>query len=339
MSQDEHISYAPTQEYSSTAKWPSGAAISGIGNHAYYNTNPFDDREVAIIGKNAFSRSTHQFADDDFICHNFFSLARLNSYPRRFKYPEWVYESRRQAQEILPFLTLGPFSVLRDLDYLRSEGFTLLLAVRNQRSAQARLVSGEKAAAELGILAESIDVIDYQHLASEFPRAIRRINDHLAGVDGSALFAADPNVNFQSSACPNKKIFVFCESGNERSAAVVIAYIMVMLNMDPARAVCTVHHCRSSVTVQDSMQRHLAAFHSILTAKRDVECAKRAISSAGTASLATSPALFGNSPVKRSFQDSMNDEDDESDEEMAVDGKENMRAGRRGIAPFQDCTP
>ena len=44
---------------------------------------------------------------------------------------DWSYESRRTAQQILPFLYLGPTNVTRDLSLLREKGITMIVSFRN----------------------------------------------------------------------------------------------------------------------------------------------------------------------------------------------------------------
>jgi hypothetical protein len=177
-------------------------------------------------------------------------------------------------------------------------------------------------------MADSIDVLDNQELISAFPRAIRRINDHLAGVDIDSGMAP-------SGLQQKRKVLVFCESGNERSASVVIAYIMVMLNMAAAEATHMIQQRRFCVSIEDPMKRVLAAFESILSAKRDVEHAKHI--SPPRINVTATLAPPSSSPVlakKRSFQDHR--DDCHMDDEMEVDGEEDSFFERKPTAPFQD---
>lgn len=333
MSQDIQAHYVRTQEYTSAPKYPPGPSTgSALG---YYGHEDYeDDNDTVVVDSKLFNPATHQFSEGDFVCPNFFSLAHLDGFTRRFKFNQWSYELRREAQAILPFLSLGPSSCLKDRESLSSQGFTLLLAIRNTHSAQARLVSGDKAAADLGVQADTIDVLDNQELISAFPRAIRRINDHLAGVDADAF---SNTTTPQGGHSPHKKkVLVFCESGNERSAAVVIAYIMVMLNMDAGHAIRLTQQHRFCVSVEDPLKRILFAFESILSAKRDVERTKRTNIQTGAATLAPPsmpPVLLSK---KRSFADRREDDSDMADDDMDVDEEEDVFFGRKPIAPFQD---
>ncbi|CEO59458.1 hypothetical protein PMG11_04133 [Penicillium brasilianum] len=333
MSQDIQAHYVRTQEYTSAPKYPPSVGMSpALG---YFGSGQFgDDDDTVVVDKKAFSRETHQFADGDFVCPGFFNLAYLDGFTRRFNHSQWSYEMRREAQPILPFLSLGPFSCVRDLEFLRSQGFTLLLAIRNRQSAHARLLSADKAATQLGIKADTIDVLDNQELISAFPRAIRRINDHLAGMDdNSDSHLSSP---MAEDSLRKRKVLVFCESGNERSAGVVIAYIMVMLNLDAVRATHTVQQHRFCVSIEDPMKRILAAFESILMAKRDVENAKRANIQSGATTLAPPPVPPVLLAKKRNFADRQENDIDMADSDMEIDSEGHSSLDRMPRAPFQD---
>lgn len=269
------------------------------------------------VGPGDITAADHVFREGDFICPGFFDKVSLQYFAPYFKSAEWTYSMRRDAQAILPFLYLGPSSFLKDLDFLSSNGFTLLLAVRSKQSAQARLVSGEAPAAYLGVEADTVDVLDGQELIAALPRAVRRINDHLS--------SPEPG---KSESWPSKKIFVFCESGNERSAMVVMAYLMVMFNLDFMSALGMVQQRRFSISIEEKLRALMISFQSILVAKRDVEASRRAA--------ATSNSATASTPASRKRSHTLLD-DGESNGEMEVDDSQNQAADRKPLAPFQDC--
>ncbi|MCJ1370429.1 hypothetical protein MMC20_001642 [Loxospora ochrophaea] len=184
---------------------------------------------------------------------------------------DWRYEERRKAQAILPFLYLGPLSAARDRQYLQNEGITMVLAVRNTMSAHARLL-GSKAPVELGIQCHNIDVTGNQELIAAFPVAVEAINAHL-----SAMYRSQQskNANIDQSRQGDErstpgKVLVFCESGNERSAGVVAAYIMAMYSIDLIKSIQLVQAQRFCVSFDDPLKTLLQTYESILRAKRDV---------------------------------------------------------------------
>ncbi|KAI9867482.1 MAG: hypothetical protein M1813_009041 [Trichoglossum hirsutum] len=259
---------------------------------------------------------------------------------------EWKYEWRRRAQRILPFIHLGPIGAIRDRDFLRSEGITLLLAVRNTRSAQAKLLDGRKVADEVGIASHAVDVDGNLELIAAFPRAVQLINDHLSQIYLRQLQALpkDPlgKPMVDSSNISMGKVLVFCESGNERSAAVVVAYIMTMYGLDLIRAIQIAQSQRFCAVFDDDMKNLLLSYATILEAQRDVA------RSAVTPALAVGPERFSKTgnvagsgldlgagrAVKRSV-DEVYDTDMECGD--AEDQFDSSRFDKReGYAPFQD---
>ncbi|KAJ5391751.1 hypothetical protein N7509_007241 [Penicillium cosmopolitanum] len=333
MSMSGQAHYVRTQDYNTSPRFAGPNTTAGtFGLTAAIDSDEDDGTDVVVVDPKLFEPSTHHFAEGDFICPGFFSLAKLDGFTRRFKFSQWSYDMRREAQFIFPFLALGPSSCLRDRESLQEHGFTLLLAIRNTHSAHARLVSGDKAAAELGILADTVDVLDNQELISTFPRAIRRINDHLAGADVPST--AIPSLRDDPSRM--RKVLVFCESGNERSASVVIAYIMAMLNMETVPATRMLQQRRFCISIDDAMTRILLSFESILAAKRDVERSRRAYIQTGAATLAPPPIPPVMLAKKRSFADRQFEDTQMAGCEMDIDDDVGSLLDRRPMAPFQD---
>lgn len=252
---------------------------------------------------------------------------------------EWKYEQRRMAQQILPFLYLGPMSAAKDQNYLQREGITMVIAVRNTMSAQAKLL-GSKAAQDLGIDTRTIDVAGNQELIAAFPVAIEAINSHLSAMyqqDQSRLTQAATVGQAPLQSTPGK-VLVFCESGNERSATLVTAYIMAMYSTDLIKTIQIVQAQRFAVAFDDSLRNLLLTYEMMLKAKRDVVQAHSRSSDApgGLSDSGASMESDDRSPKtsKRRFEATYNDE-------MEVDG-ENVHLDngrfevRDGSAPFQD---
>lgn len=252
---------------------------------------------------------------------------------------EWKYEQRRMAQQILPFLFLGPVSASRDRDFLRREGITMVLAVRNTMSAQAKLL-GTKVAQELGIEGKMIDVAGNQELIAAFPRAIEAINVHLSTMYRRAQISGAPattNAEGQMPPTPGK-VLVFCESGNERSATLVTAYIMAMYSTGLVKAVQIVQAQRFAIAFDDSLRNLLSTYEIILEAKRDVVQADNSLLAFngvnGNANLSTNGDNGAAKVAKRSLDDAYDDDMDMDADNPYFDGGRFERRG--GFAPFQD---
>jgi len=210
---------------------------------------------------------------------------------------DWSYERRRQAQQILPFLYLGPMSAVKDRDFLRNEGITLLMAVRHCQTLESKIMqSALNVADELNIEKKALDMSSAYELVASFPRAATVINHHM-------------------NSCPGAKVLIFCESGNERSAAVVAAYIMdILADVDHIKAMQIVQAQRFCVNFDDNVKRLLQGYWDILQAKR----ATANMNTSGTAKRV----------LERETDDDGMDVDDSGD-----DGE---RFGSRTFAPFVD---
>ncbi|KHJ35903.1 putative tyrosine protein phosphatase 4 [Erysiphe necator] len=224
---------------------------------------------------------------------------------------EWKYEWRRQAQQILPFLYLGPSSAARDIDFLKRENMTMLLVIRDSAIARAKLLDGAKIARQLDIKSRTIDVSGLTGLIAAFPHAIQVINDHLISI-------------FQeSSSTKIGKVLVFCESGNERSAAVVSAYLMATCGLDLISSIHRIQSRRFCISLDDSLKNLLLNYMDILNAKKDVSSVKSRI-----------PNSIRNlmSGKKRRRNE---DTDEEGTAAMEICSDEERFLGRTDLAPFR----
>lgn len=231
---------------------------------------------------------------------------------------DWKYEHRRFAQSIVSFLCLGPSAAARDIEYLRKEGITMLLAIRDTKSAIAKMLSGDKAAAALGIEATTVDVSGNQELISAFPRATRIINEHL--VRAYKHRVANGGKADESSF---GRVLVFCESGNERSAVVVAAYLMATYGLDLVAAIQYVQSQRFCVAFDDGLKNLLYSYQDILDAQKSVMaiCQPRPVASAPIA-------------VGKRRREETRDEDVDMDMDQADD--EERFGNRSNFVPFRD---
>lgn len=231
---------------------------------------------------------------------------------------------------ILPFLYLGPSAAAKDIAWLKEERITMLFAVRNTASAHARLLSGVKAAAELGIAADAVDVSGNQELIAAFPRAIKRINDHLTSFlhrqamqDESKTENGTPSIVDGRVYGPGK-VLVFCESGNERSAALVAAYLMAVYNMDFVQALQYIQSQRFCVAFDESLKSLLWAYNDILMATRDVGAAG-----------GTFPPLLEIGAQRKRNRDAKAEDVEMENLQSSLD--QERFEGRTSFVPFQDA--
>ena len=261
----------------------------------------------------------------------------------------WSYDNRRAAQKILDFLYLGPASVCRDLDFLRDAGITMILACRDV-AFPGGFQSVERAAVSLNITADVLDVDGKYGLPQAFPKAVQKINDHLLSFYRNQAAAGGGAANSSRQG----KVLVCCETGNDRSAAIVVAYIMSIFDMGMVKAAQFVGLQRFCCNFDDDVKHALTAYEDIVGAMQDVKAQSDAadkLLSAGTsaeeqwaASTAQippqKPGLVGSMEVdlavskgtKRRLEETVDSDMADAD---TVDSGDSDAAGR-SFAPFTD---
>ncbi|KXT08758.1 hypothetical protein AC579_6435 [Pseudocercospora musae] len=259
--------------------------------------------------------------------YDFLSTVNYNNLVQQNAPLEWNYERRREAQNILPFLALGPMTAAKDEGYLRLNDVTMLLAVRQKHSFESKLMnSALRTAEKLNLACETIDLTGNQDLIRSFQHTTAMINNHLS------------QVHQQTGQLG--KVLVFCESGNERSAGVVAAYLMeTHEDVDYIKAMQLCQAQRFCVNFDDGMKRLLQGYWDIL-------CARRAVAAQTTAANGMNGNTAGNtnrgvivpaaSPArsKRTLE-----RDQPEDEGMDLDNEDQddlERFGGRRFAPFRD---
>ena len=272
---------------------------------------------------------SHDFESSGFANSEFLQTVTYGNFIKGNAMLDWRYEERRNAQQILPFLHLGPSSTAKNQAYLAREGITMVLAVRNTLSAHARLL-GSKVAENMGLDVEAIDVAGNMELIAAFPRGIEIINTHLTKVYQQQQQLKNTGNGVQPRM---GKVLVFCESGNERSASLVVAYVMAMYSKDLVTAIQIVQAQRFAIAFDDSLRHLLSTYETILKAKRDVVQASRMQQGPDANTTGIAPVTPSNGS-KRTFNEVGDDEDWGM---VEADGSPNLRSPswRGGAAPFQ----
>ena len=223
---------------------------------------------------------------------------------------DWTYEDRWLAQRILPFLFIGPIRAGKDTSFLKTAGITLKITIRH---AQGFATTAVPASDPSGIEAHTFDIPSQQALIAAFPHICGMINAHM-------IMAWQ-----RSSSNPDARVLVCCETGNERSPVVAVAYMLETLGMELPDAVHYVHAQRFSSNLENSTTiLTLQTYADILKARRDT--GYRSTPSSSAAVLVPANALTN--PRKRSLTS-----EDAGDTDMAADADFNKT---RAFAPFKD---
>ncbi|KAF2818862.1 hypothetical protein CC86DRAFT_151518 [Ophiobolus disseminans] len=237
---------------------------------------------------------------------------------------EWAYERRRQAQMILPWLYLGPMVAAKDKAFLEREGITMVLAIR----AQSNSMMGALAAAS-GVCAEvaTIEVPSFYELIGRFAETTTMINSHIARFRQHSL---------EKNGQPTLgKVLVFCESGNEKSAAVVAAYLMRMLtDFDHVKAMQVCQAQRFCVNFDDVLKNILRSHWDILQAQRSVVSSTPSAQPSGTNSQHGNGSHFQPTKHKRTIEHTREDDDVDMDAN-AEPSDDALRFAGRDSTPFQ----
>lgn len=259
----------------------------------------------------------------------------------------WRYEDRRRAQAVLDWLYLGPSAAARDRAFLRREGITMLLAIRDGSMAQIQMLSIDKVSAELGIEAAYVDVPERPDLVRFFPAAVAKINEHLLRVhhhhhraqaqaqapDGQMVIVNNNNDNTNNNdkeTSRRGKVLLFCETGNERSAAIAAAYLMALYGCPMVTAVQFVSARRFCINLNEDIKYQLRAFGDILVAERMTAQHRLVAGSSGQeVKLAPSSASSTSAARKRPIDDTM---DEDEDDEFAMD--QDRYENRAAFVPY-----
>ncbi|KAF2196429.1 phosphatases II [Delitschia confertaspora ATCC 74209] len=243
---------------------------------------------------------------------------------------EWSYELRRKAQMILPMLYLGPMVSAKDVDFITREGITMVLGVRPKAPSMNGVV---KSAQNLGIESAMIDAPTYWELVSHLSHAVCLIDRHLELVHNLSAAAGTPQTG---------KVLVFCESGNEKSAAVAAAYLMNILHdCDHIKAMQVVLAQRFCVNFDDTLKDLLRSYWDIVSATRSVAGSAAATPQTPAKGLTMSNHFQSpsSSARKRTMGEILADED--VDVEMGMDGRceveswDHLRFQGRDNSPFR----
>jgi serine/threonine/tyrosine-interacting protein len=258
----------------------------------------------------------------------------------------WKYEDRRTAQPILDCLYLGPSSIARDKKFLTDNGITMLLAARDSRMAQARLMGVDRVAKELGIQAEHIDVSGNQELIRLFPDAIRKINNHMLDIYRSQALGAqngeqpeEGTIVIDRAQFRRGKVLVFCETGNDRSAGIVIAYLMAVFGMHMIPACQFIQFRRFCVSLDEEMKHLLQTYEGILNAQKTVHRHQflAPVSSMAPATSDSGPSTDRTirAAVKRGIDETL-DSDDEMEGIEGFAADKDRYVDRPAFVPFVD---
>lgn len=157
---------------------------------------------------------------------------------------DWHYEMRREIQEIIPGVYLGPFSACRQIDHLKSIGITHILSIIDQH--EARLLNTHNISSHFNYNQIQVDDSNLQNLIQIFPITSSWIHQ----------------------AIQQGKVVVCCNGGMSRSPTFVIAYIMEAYQVDAVKAYQFVQGKRLCINPNDGFKSQLKEYEPIYRARQ-----------------------------------------------------------------------
>ncbi|RMZ85212.1 hypothetical protein DV738_g401, partial [Chaetothyriales sp. CBS 135597] len=254
---------------------------SGRSTPTYQPNQPYDDKLGLAVphllvpspsihyqpGRASFHVDSDDFERQDGRCGSpSFLRAIVSAYPLTLEHTisKWNYESRRCVQAVLPFLLIGPSTMARDPSFVQSAGVTFLLAVRSAHAVRMhpRYLDPTRFPSASGLATAIFDLDTPYELITNLRPIVKAVNDHL---EASCIRP-------QGSSAPTvtAKVLVFCETGNERSAVVVAAYLMIVYGIKAVQAIQVVQSQRFCINVDVGMRHMLLSLEDIIGAERGV---------------------------------------------------------------------
>ncbi|KAF9977568.1 hypothetical protein BGZ75_010280 [Mortierella antarctica] len=160
---------------------------------------------------------------------------------------EWRYEQRREMQEILPSIFLGPYSSTRNLEELKNAGITHIVSLWDSSESKILKVHHPD---QFRYLQLEISDAATQNLITLFP-AVKRFMD-------------------QAILQENGKVLVNCMSGISRSPAFVVAYLMEATGLDYEMVYRYVQNKRFCMNPNPGFRHQLEEYGPIYTAVQSV---------------------------------------------------------------------
>ncbi|KAI0826874.1 phosphatases II [Trametes gibbosa] len=159
---------------------------------------------------------------------------------------EWTYEMRRQCQEILPHLYLGPLQASKSLETLQSLGITHIVCIRDAKEA---FSVRPRFPDHFQYMVLDVQDNEEQNLIRLFPQAKQFIDEAIAQ-GGCAL--------------------VHCNGGISLSPAFVVMYVMQHLGLSWEDALHLVQNRRYCISPNGGFLTQIKEYESIYKATNAV---------------------------------------------------------------------
>ncbi|EDO33587.1 predicted protein [Nematostella vectensis] len=204
-----------------------------------------------------------------------FPVCKFPKIPNEDDIADWTYSKRREMQEIVPGIFLGPYSAAMKskLEHLKSQGITHIVCIRQN--------------------------IEANFVKPNFPNDFLYLVLDVADTTTENIIRYFPQVKAFVDDCVSKggKVLVHGNAGISRSAALMIAYIMETYGLAYREAFLFVQQRRFCINPNEGFTQQLMEYEPIYLANYQAKQQIANMESMGRP----------NGGVKRSYEDDMED--------------------------------
>ncbi|ORX46741.1 phosphatases II [Hesseltinella vesiculosa] len=159
---------------------------------------------------------------------------------------DWQYEMRRDMQEIIPGIYLGPLAVCRDTAGLQKAGITHVVCLLDET--------------EANLFHRTLEAV------GQFQHYVLNVSDNIR----QPLICHFPTTNafIREARDQGGKVLICCNGGMSRSPCFVIAYIMETYDVDAKEAYQFVQSKRLCINPNDLFKSQLKEYEPIFRAAK-----------------------------------------------------------------------
>ncbi|ORZ39470.1 protein-tyrosine phosphatase-like protein [Catenaria anguillulae PL171] len=243
-----------------------------------------------------------------------------NPHPDQLPPLTWSYAMRQRAQEVIPGVFVGPYTMARNIPTLIALGISHCVLV--QSTFEARLRTPQLAQHGIQVLHMTVEESQTQNVISLFPQFSQFVNQALAirqaalddqgPIDDPEVLAMAQGWNVHAPLARQGNVLVMCLDGMSRGPTFVIAYIMAKYALNLSTTMQYVQTRRYCVFPSDGFRYQLMEYEPILMAQQasiqgsTAPEKKRVVDSVADSGNASTG--FSDRPTRRRREDS----DDES---------------------------
>jgi serine/threonine/tyrosine-interacting protein len=171
---------------------------------------------------------------------------------------EWRYAMRREYQEIIPGLFLGPYHVARNIEALQRQGISHCIIIRDplERGFLRPLFPNQLQYLEIEVASSNLQsVIPYFLPFRKFVQEAQCLREQYTL--GLQVTPETMNRSVVTPPVPHGNVLVYCRDGISLSPTFVIAYLMEVMQMPFSQAYLYLQNRRFCLNPNDGLKLQL----------------------------------------------------------------------------------